>query len=85
MDLQEASRAPGPLEHVTLAGSQPGTCPPTCSVLYTAPRTTPTHSSQAPRDPEICFWGTGVQTEGEGTVLGKEGGHSRAAEEAKGS
>lgn len=78
---QEASRPPPrvPLNMLpTLALSRPGICPPTCSVLYTAPRTTPTHSSQAPRDPEM-FLGYRVQTEERGRSWVRRGGHSRAA------
>lgn len=69
-DLHPSGPPPGGISrprvpsNMLLALSQPGTCPPTCSVLYTAPRTTPTHSSQAPRDPEICFWGTGCRRRG---------------------
>lgn len=69
-DLHPSGPPPGGISrprvpsNTLLALSQPGTCPPTCSVLYTAPRTTPTHSSQAPRDPEICFCGTGCRRRG---------------------
>lgn len=57
----------GPPEHAPHPRAVPA-CdrPPTFSVLCTAPRTTPSHSSQAPRDPEICFWGAGGRRRGGG-------------------